>query len=1088
MPTSEIPLTSGEEGCINTYQELLDRVQNQNSERSICSLKILCKSLIQDNFVKIDYHKHYHESGDLADLHRSIESYEEPLALEPQGDQYPCLIAKLGELYRCRYMHPGSYELRDLEKSIECTSFAIELSPGDCPDLYNNLTWLSDSFHLRFHHTMDFGDLDREIDHRMRALSLKPAGDPSLFHSLGHTHRTRFYAFKSPSDLEHAIEYSTLSASLTPYEDPALLERLDQIAGLYYVKSSPSSTLNDVEKGLEFMALAVSLTPEGDSNLPVRLMDLSFFYRERCFHLSNPSDLDKSIECVARVVSLTPEDHDELPRRLQKLMSLYNQRFEILKDLNDLDKAMEHGSRGISIGCKDSTHFNTLVTLSDVCHSRFESRGEPEDLERGIEYNARALSLTANSFLATMDPGLEPFRLNILGALYATRAKYLADPDDLDQAIECVKSAISLAPIGDEGESVRAASLSCLSSYIHRRWHLIGYQSDLEEGIRHANNAVSLFTPQLHPNLPTELLGLGTAHLSWSKISDKDTGSPLLRRALEYFHQACDSAGPPHHKMEAARRWAGAARGFDMAECLEGYQTAMELIPQVIWLGDTLDKRYNDARDLRSLAAEAASAAILAHDYRSALEWLEQGRTIVMHQSLLLRSPLDQLYGVDPSLAERLEQVSKELHTNSSETRNSRSKVLKFAATDSDEISHRHRHLAKEHADLISRVRQLTGFENFLKPKQVDELTRVALTGPVVIVNFYEPQGHCDALIIRPGDSEIAHLGLKEFTPWTIKDIRARVGTSLARGDLTERGADRRPVVTDQRSDIKHVLAVLWKDIVKPVLDFLGYKPHPPPGGLPHITWYTTGDLSSLPLHAAGLYEDHPYCVSDYAISSYAPSLTALLTSAPYSMTAPGPPSILTVGQVETPGHSRLPGTLSELAHIRLHAGDTVPYTELTGSEATASAVLDAMERHDWVHLACHAHQNVGDPTESGFFLHDGALDLTSIMRRTFKNKGLAFLSACQTAMGDERLPDETVHLASGMLTAGFPSVIATMWSVWDKDAPFVADRVYEYLLKGGIVNHRESAKALHYAIRELRKEIGDENFERWVPFIHIGS
>ncbi|ELU35559.1 hypothetical protein AG1IA_10411 [Rhizoctonia solani AG-1 IA] len=30
------------------------------------------------------------------------------------------------------------------------------------------------------------------------------------------------------------------------------------------------------------------------------------------------------------------------------------------------------------------------------------------------------------------------------------------------------------------------------------------------------------------------------------------------------------------------------------------------------------------------------------------------------------------------------------------------------------------------------------------------------------------------------------------------------------------------------------------------------------------------------------------------------------------------------------------------------------------------------MEEHDWVHLACHAHQNVTDPTKSGFFLHGG--------------------------------------------------------------------------------------------------------------------
>ena len=42
----------------------------------------------------------------------------------------------------------------------------------------------------------------------------------------------------------------------------------------------------------------------------------------------------------------------------------------------------------------------------------------------------------------------------------------------------------------------------------------------------------------------------------------------------------------------------------------------------------------------------------------------------------------------------------------------------------------------------------------------------------------------------------------------------------------------------------------------------------------------------------------------------------------------------------------------------------------------------------------------------------------------------LIFLSACQTAMGDEDLPDESLHLAATMLFTGFHGAIATMWCV----------------------------------------------------------
>jgi CHAT domain-containing protein len=120
--------------------------------------------------------------------------------------------------------------------------------------------------------------------------------------------------------------------------------------------------------------------------------------------------------------------------------------------------------------------------------------------------------------------------------------------------------------------------------------------------------------------------------------------------------------------------------------------------------------------------------------------------------------------------------------------------------------------------------------------------------------------------------------------------------------------------------------------------------------------------------------------------------------------------------------------------------------------------------------------------------LHDGILDLAAITQRSFRNKGLAFLSACQTATGDEKLPDEAIHLASGMLMAGYSSVIASMWSVMDTDAPFVADRVYAQLMKDGKVGNGEAGKALHYAVAGLREKVGEKEYGRWVPYIHIGS
>ncbi|KAG8710978.1 hypothetical protein FRC11_003923 [Ceratobasidium sp. 423] len=315
--------------------------------------------------------------------------------------------------------------------------------------------------------------------------------------------------------------------------------------------------------------------------------------------------------------------------------------------------------------------------------------------------------------------------------------------------------------------------------------------------------------------------------------------------------------------------------------------------------------------------------------------------------------------------------------------------------------------------------------------------------------------------------------------------IHLEMNKSIRNSRPTERALERWQVA-EQTGEFENVLAVLWYDVDKPILDSLGYSNTVSTGHLPHITWCPTGPLSFLPLPAAGDY-DRPGCrLFDYVVSSYTPTITALLTSTPRPLTPDS--RILAVGQANTPGHTPFPGTTRELAHLKAHTHDKAEYSELVENHATTAVVLDAMEHHNWVHLTYHAHQNVNDPTRSGFFLHDGTSDLASINRRPFKNKGPAFLSACQMATGDQLLPDKAIHLASGMLMAGYPSVVATMWSVMDNDAPFVADNVYGQLMKDRKVGNGETGKALHYAVAALHDKVGEKEFGRWVPYIHIGS
>jgi CHAT domain-containing protein len=183
---------------------------------------------------------------------------------------------------------------------------------------------------------------------------------------------------------------------------------------------------------------------------------------------------------------------------------------------------------------------------------------------------------------------------------------------------------------------------------------------------------------------------------------------------------------------------------------------------------------------------------------------------------------------------------------------------------------------------------------------------------------------------------------------------------------------------------------------------------------------------------------------------------------------------------------SYIPNTKQELECIqrRLAGWDHVV---LEGPEATKIQVAKAIEGCNWLHLACHGIQKPIEPTKSALLLYDGHLTLEEIIKLSLPEAEFAFLSACQTTAGDERLSEEAVHIAGGMLLAGYRSVVATMWSIQDDLAPEVADEFYYHMtLDKDRPDSRKAAEALHYAVQKLRQK-KNIPFTAWIPFVHLG-
>jgi CHAT domain-containing protein len=126
-----------------------------------------------------------------------------------------------------------------------------------------------------------------------------------------------------------------------------------------------------------------------------------------------------------------------------------------------------------------------------------------------------------------------------------------------------------------------------------------------------------------------------------------------------------------------------------------------------------------------------------------------------------------------------------------------------------------------------------------------------------------------------------------------------------------------------------------------------------------------------------------------------------------------------------------IPHVEEEIEHVRTIAKlNNIKVVLQQVGTTTVAGTSEIMQRANVVHLACHGIQESGEATQSGFCLGDGRLTILRLMELKVIDPFLAFLSACETATGDKKQPDQVMHLAAAMLFNGFTSVVATIWYV----------------------------------------------------------
>jgi tetratricopeptide (TPR) repeat protein len=971
-------------------------------------------------------------------LLQEIRGAREDLAACPQGHPDRAKHAQyLGYLLEACYDQCGDLGL--LDEAIELDREALALRPPGHPGRGDSCKNLASSLRERYKQCGDVGLLDEAIELEREVLD-----SPSLCHlhrafsceNLGGSLRERYRHCSDVGLLDEAIELERKVLDLRPPGHP---DRARSCANLGHSLSMRYNQCGDLDllyKAIELEREALALRPPGHPDRAVSCDNLGYSLHLRYNQCGDLNLLDETIELDREALALRPLGHPKRLLSCANLAVLLHVRYDQCGDLDLLDEAIELKREALAL--QPPGHPNRADSCDNLGVSlctRYQQGGDLRLLNEAIEFQREALALQPPGYL-----NRAVSCANLAISLY-TRYTRCGNLSLLNEAIELEREALALRPPGHLSQSVSCINLSdsLMTYYGHTK-----NASLLDEAIKLCSHSLHhspslawhsfLCLSQLYMIPDTFYFSLASAlgYLKLSFASEFDNVHVFINKTRSILSDLWD----------ASSVWASDTP----LQLCNIYTQLIDRLPLAAGFALNTSSRLQTLKSTHHIGTDACTAAILAKQPSQAIEVLDRAHGIVWAQALHQRDP--QTEGAPPELAAELADHLRAIAARAS-----------TQPAESSHLAHhqdaRHRRNTRIQA-ILREIRAMPGRERFMLGASYDTLRMAAREHPVIVL--VAGRCHAFALIMSNAAHDHPHELHLDLSSDDLSVLRVSAEQAGLRSRADMRNCDSgtriryQKTETDDNHKPHRVLREIWLKIIQPILRYLQLEvcmlTSCDPAQLTHITqkatgrarprihWCANGDFVFLPLHAAGIYsgpQASRECCSDYVVSSYTPTVSALLRAqaqAPAVRSADVDMLLVAEDSAKNPALSKLWSVRTELTRVESIAttkrfGNTV---ETIAKDATVERVTARIKSASFVHLACHGLQHRTNALESGFYLNDDKLTISKLMELHLDHPWFAYLSACETAKGDAEQPDQVMHLAAAMLFAGFKHVVATMW------------------------------------------------------------
>ncbi|KAB5588588.1 Aromatic di-alanine and TPR containing protein [Ceratobasidium theobromae] len=866
-----------------------------------------------------------------------------------------------------------------------------------------------------------------------------------------------------------AIELFQIALTDEDIDDLVKLKLLSASSNAYRIRYNRLGALKDANMAIDYMKQAIDFAgakPDLRTRLPSLYETHGNTLGLRFAHTGRLGDMRSAIIWLEKVLGLAGTNQQRATAYIA-LGNIHKMGYDRLGVLDYINKAIEHHSNAFDLEAD-----NPVVhrTLAESYAGRFHSLFDPIDIDKALQYSEYAYLHTRNNkdpqaslvhsriwaakcsqykngsgdqltalqnaiqfareaMADSPDPPFKNRCLHFQGIVHQQLFRAM-DPKSGDRNVK-IEEAINLKKQALENtrsnNDIQAAEFAASLGLAYMDKHV---NSDEDKHVNNLREAVKYFTssvertPDDHPELPSRLLELALAQEMFYTRSrggrgvTDDKPLKLAKKHLEDAMMCTRGYQLKHQQLTACFHLARLSRFIDVVMEIKAWTHAMAYVYDFIWMGLSSAIQHQNLIEIVAVNGNAVAAAIAAGHLDQALLWLSNGRAIVWNQQLLLNHINFQQFSNQP-LLHRMNQLGGDMADS----------YAAISRGENPEMNTQKRHrVARDLTQCIKEAEKDDTFPRLGMLSTISDQLEICknLDSTVIFINM--SKARCDAISVHGTTKTCVPLGSIYETISKLYDQLPRIRQTASRGfkKVQQPNAPPEPTIFD-------LLRKLWTAIVRPVLITLGYdiRKKRPLNQRHHFTWCTTGQLTFLPIDWAGPYKDQD------------PNLRLLKCTEP-----PKPTQILLLSQENTPGYSPLPGAKREHDHLKdfFKGSQGVSIVEGNGQFQSIQSLIAEITKYPNFHVASHGVQGL-NPLLSALIFTPGPLDLDTIRWQRWSGKRLAYLSACETAAGDDKLPDENLNIASGFLIAGFPDVIGTRWSVDDEAAELIAKYFYEQIL-----------------------------------------